>query len=323
MILVVGATGQLGTAVIRRLVANGQSVRAFVRHGSRHEHLRAMGAELAFGDLRESDAVDAACRDVHTVMATANVVAPEGPSSFEAVEGRGYAALISACERHAVAQFIFASVPVTPHDDAVPTFRYKRLNEQRLQQSRLTYTVFQCSLFMDDWFAFIGSRIPLHGAESATLDRRYWFLQAFMKGVGGLIDRRGIALIPGSPRVRHAFIALDDVAEFMVRSIGREDLRRAVVQIGGPQVLTWGEVVACYSAMLGKPLRAIYLPSGLFRVQRALLAPLSEPASNIMGLNWLVGFDTLYDSSALAATLGIRLTSTEQFLRDKAGLPAA
>jgi NADPH:quinone reductase-like Zn-dependent oxidoreductase len=41
MILVVGATGQLGTAVIRKLTAMGQKVRAFVRPGSRHQHLEA------------------------------------------------------------------------------------------------------------------------------------------------------------------------------------------------------------------------------------------------------------------------------------------
>ena len=213
-------------------------------------------------------------------------------------------------------------VVATAHDDAVPTFRYKRLNERRLDQSRLSYTVFQASLFMDDWFAFIGSRIPLHGAESATLDRRYWFLKAFMKGVGGLIEQRGIALIPGSSRVRHAFIALDDVAEFIVRSLGRDGMHRTVVQIGGPQILTWGEVVDCYSRVLGKPLRTIYTPSWVFRTQRALLAPFSEPASNIMGLNWLVGFDTPYDSNALASKLGFRPTGAEEFLRHKAGLPA-
>jgi uncharacterized protein YbjT (DUF2867 family) len=322
MILVVGATGQLGTAVVRRLVAMGQPVRAFIRKGSRHEHLRAMGAELAFGDLRDADSVDAACRGARVVVASANAVVPEGPSSFEAVEGRGYAALISACERHGIEQFVFISVPVTPRDDSVPVFRYKRLTEQRLRQSRLTYTIFQASLFMDDWYAFIGSRIPLRGAEAATLDRRYWFLKAFLKGVDGLIERRGIALIAGSPSVRHAFIALDDVAEFMVRSIGRAEVFGKVVQIGGPQVLTWGQVVSCYSLVLGKPVRAIYLPSWLFRIQHALLAPVSEAASDIMGLNWLVGFDTPYDANALAATLGIRLTSTEQFLRHKAGLPA-
>jgi NADH dehydrogenase len=281
-----------------------------------------MGAELAFGDLRDADSVDAACRGAGVVVATANAVVPEGPSSFEAVEGRGYSALVSACERHGVEQFVFVSVPVTPHDDSVPVFRYKRLTEQRLRQSGLAYTIFQASLFMDDWYAFIGSRIPLRGADAATLHRRYWFLKAFMNGVDGLIEERGIALIPGAASVRHAFIALDDVAEFMVRSIGRAEMYRMVAQIGGPEVLTWGQVVACYSLVLGKPVRAISLPSGLFRVARALLAPLSEAASDIMGLNWLVGFDTPYDSNALASTLGIRLTGTEEFLRHKAGLPA-
>ena len=317
MILVIGATGQLGTAVVRRLAASAQPVRAFVRRGSRHEHLDGLGVELAFGDLREPETVDAACRGVRAVIATANAIVPEGPSTFEAVEGRGYATLIDACQRHAVDQFIYVAMPTTPHDEQVPAFRYKRLNEQRLKNSKLSYTILQASLFMDEWFAFIGSSIVANGAEAATIHRRYWFLQAFMKAVGGLIEKRGVALIPGSRRVRHAFITLDNVADFLVRSVGRDDMRRCVFQIGGPQVITWVDVLATYSRVLGKPVRGIYVPNTLFRAQRALLAPFSEAASDIMGLNWLVGYDTPYDSNALAIKLGIRLTSVEQFLRHK------
>lgn len=323
MILVIGATGQLGTAVVRRLTAAGQPVRAFVRRGSRHEHLRGPGVDLAFGDLREPASVDTACRGARVVIATANAVVPEGRSSFASVEGQGYATLIDACQRHRIDQFIFVSTPITPHDEAVPVFRYKRLNELRLQASGLSYTVLQSSLFMDDWFAFIGDASAARGAEAATIHRRYWFLQAFMRAVGGLIDKRGIALIPGSRRVRHAFIALDDVAEFLVRSVGRDDMRRAICQIGGPQVLAWDEVIEIYARVLGKPVRGIFVPSGVFRAQRALLAPFSEAAADIMGLNWLVGYDTPYDATALAARLGVPLTSVEQFLRHKAALPSA
>ena len=323
MNLVIGATGQLGTAVVRRLAAAGQPVRAFVRRDSRHEHLRGPGIELVFGDLRDPASVEAACRGARVVIATASAIIPEGPSTFESVEGQGYAALIEACQRQRIDQFIYVSTPVTPHDDAVPAFRYKRLNERRLQASPLSYTVLQSSLFMDDWFAFIGDATVARGAEAATIHRRYWFLQAFMRAVGGLIDKHGVALVPGSRRVRHAFIAIDDVAGFLVRSIGRDDMRRAIFQIGGPQVLTWDEVLATYSRVLGKPLRGIYVPRHLFRVQRALLAPFSEAAADIMGLNWLVGYDTAHEANALAARLGVRLTSVEQFLRHKATLPSA
>jgi uncharacterized protein YbjT (DUF2867 family) len=266
--------------------------------------------------------VYSACRDASVVIATANAIVPEGPSTFEAVEGRGYNTLIDACQRHGVKQFVYIATPVTPHDDAVPAFRYKRLNERRLQNSGLGYTVFQASLFMDDWFAFIGSTIAANGAEAATIRRRYWFVQAFMKAVGGLIESRGVALIPGSRRVRHAFITLDDVAEFLVRAVGRDDMRNGVFQIGGPQMMTWGDVIAIYSRVLDKPVRGIYVPNGVFRSARALLAPFSEAASDIMGLNWLVGYDTPYDASALAAKLGIRLTSAEEFVRQKAAIPA-
>jgi hypothetical protein len=99
-------------------------------------------------------------------------------------------------------------------------------------------------------------------------------------------------------------------------------MRRATFQIGGPQILTWDDVIAAYARVLGKPVHGIYIPNNVFRLQRALLAPFSEAASDIMGLNWLVGYDTPYEASALAAKLGLRLTSVEQFLRNKAGLSA-
>jgi hypothetical protein len=51
-ILVVGATGQLGTAAIDRLVGRGHVVRALVRPGSPRE-FPPNGVELAFGDLRD------------------------------------------------------------------------------------------------------------------------------------------------------------------------------------------------------------------------------------------------------------------------------
>ncbi len=319
MILVVGATGQLGTAVAKRLAAAGTAVRAFVRSGSRHEHLRVPGIELAFGDLRDAASVEAACRGVQVAIATANAIVPEGRSSFEAVEGQGYAHLIAGCERSRVGQFIFVSMPQTAHDAAVPAFRYKRLNEQRLQSSALPYTVLRPSLYMDDWFAFIGDASVARGASAATIERRYWFLRVFINAVGGLIHKHGIAMLPGSRRVRHAFVTVDDVASYIIGSIGREDMHRATFEIGGPQVLSWDDVIAIYSRLLGKPVRAISVPRIVYRALRALMAPFSEAASNIMGLNWLVGYDTPYDARALAARLGMQLTSAEQFLRHPAG----
>jgi NADH dehydrogenase len=320
MILVVGASGQVGTAVVRKLVAGGQPVRAFVRRTSNYQHLQGPGVELAFGDLRDPASLDAACRGAQVVIATANAIVPQGPSSFEAVEGKGYQDLIAACQKHGVKQFIFISVPVTPHDDTVPSFRYKRLNEERLQASGLNYTILRASLFMDCWFAFIGSTIPACGAEAPTIERQYWFLKLFMKGVGNLIPGAGTALIPGNAQVRHAFIAADDVASYAVNAIGHPAAERVTLEIGGPQILSWQQVAEIYSKALGREVRTVYAPGSVFRVMRAAMSPFSEAASDIMGLNWLVSYSTPYDSQQTAAALGVRLTSAEAFIRSKVAL---
>jgi uncharacterized protein YbjT (DUF2867 family) len=182
---------------VRNLIASSRDVRAFVRPKSKYRHLQATGAELAFGDLRDQESVDVACNGCDAVIA-ANTVIPEGRYSFAANEGQGYENLIGACQRSKVHQFVFMSVPVTPCDDKVPTFRLKRRIEERLQHSGIAYTIFRGSLFMDDWLALIGSSIPLRGAEAATLRRGYWFSRLFLKGVDRLIEDHGLALVPGS-----------------------------------------------------------------------------------------------------------------------------
>lgn len=323
MILVVGATGQLGTAIVRRLVAANQPVRALVRRGSKYQHLQGPGVEIAFGDLRDEASVDAACQGVEVVMATATVILPHGrPYSFKSVDGDGYQTLIDASKKHNVKQFVMVSVPVTPQDSKVPAFHYRRITEERLKQSGLNYTIFQASLFMDCWFAFIGSTLPARGTEAATIKRQFWFLKMFMGLVGNLIEGLNMALVAGSAKTRHAFVTTDNVADFMVKSINHPRARNAVFQIGGPEILTWEQVVSTYGSVLGRRIKPLYAPNGVFRVARLLFAPFSEGASDILGLNWLVGYDTPYDMRELASIFGVKLMTAEQFLKHKASLPA-
>ena len=75
-VLVVGASGQLGTRIVQQLAAAQRPVRAFVRPTSQQAHLRLPGVELVQGDLGDVASIDAACRGAGAVIATANAVAP-------------------------------------------------------------------------------------------------------------------------------------------------------------------------------------------------------------------------------------------------------
>jgi uncharacterized protein YbjT (DUF2867 family) len=176
---------------------------------------------------------------------------------------------------------------------------------------------------MDDWLALIGSSIPLRGAEAATLRRGYWFSRLFLKGVGHMIEDHGLALVPGSGESRHTFVALDDVARFLVRALDHPQAQNAVFELGGPEALSWDEAVDIFARVLARPVRALHAPARLFRLQQLLLSPFSPAGSNLMGMNWIVGsVDTCYDMQTVAPMFGLTLTTVEQFLRQKLNLPS-
>lgn len=320
-VLVVGATGELGSAVVRALAVDDENVRAFVRPTSDYEGLTDLGVEFAFGDLRDPGSVERACDGVDVVVATANAVAPRLGDTFADVGDAGYRTLIDAAAESGVRQFVYLSVPETPYDDRVPAFRIKRLNERRLRESGMAYTVVRSSLFMDSWLALIGSSVPTRGSEAATLNRPYRFLQTFRRATGRLIEDRGIALIPGSEPTRHSFIALDDVATFVAACVDDPGAENRVYEIGGPEALSWDEVVERYERVLGRDVRAVHTPTAVYALQQRLLSPISTAAANIMGMNRIVATtDSTYDSDEAEAMIGRPLVTVEEFLRRKVEL---
>src|SRR5882757_1671464 len=71
MILVVGATGMVGSEICQRLSRRGEKVRALVRTTSSTEKvalLRGSGAEVWVGDLKNPDSLAGACRGVNAVI---------------------------------------------------------------------------------------------------------------------------------------------------------------------------------------------------------------------------------------------------------------
>lgn len=316
-VLVVGASGQLGSRIVQQLVAAGRPVRAMVRPTSVVTHLRVPGVELVVADLMKPETLEAACLGAGAVIATANAVAPTHESTFEAVEDRGYAALLDACARQGCGRFVLVSVPVTPHDAAVPLFRTKRLIEQRLSESGIEHAVLRAGPFMDDWFALMGSALPARGDAAPLTQRRWPFLRRFVGLTGQLIDRHGIALVPGNAATRHAFIAIDDVAAALIAAADHPALRNATRDLAGPEMLSWGQVAALFAEALGRPVKVLGLPGGVFRLQQLLMRPFSEAASNIMGLNWLAATTLPVAADGTLELLGIAPIDARRFLLEK------
>jgi uncharacterized protein YbjT (DUF2867 family) len=322
VILVVGATGQLGSLVVRRLRADGQRVRAMVRDPASATDLAATGAELAVADLGRPGTLDGALAGVEAVVATANAVAPIRRSDSAAVVDVGYSELVSRAERAGVRRFVLASVPETPLDQAVPVARSKRRTEQLLAASGLSWLSLRMPPFSEVWLALVGSEIPLRGEQRTTLGRAYPTLRRFRRATGRTIERRGLMVVPGPPSARQAFLSVHDAAAGLAAAVLR-DSGEGPVDLGGPESLSWVDVARIYEGVLGRRVRVVSQPAGLFAAGQRVLAPVAPALAGVLGLNRLIATSqTDWDTAHTAARLRLeRMRTVEEILREKAALP--
>ncbi len=319
--LVVGASGQLGTRLVQQLSAMKRPVRALVRATSMQQHLRLPHVDIVHADLTDPASLDAAVQGAGAVIASANAVAPLNGSRFATVEDAGYAALIAACARHRVGRFVLVSVPRTPWDAKVPLLAHKRRSEQHLQASGLPHAVLQFESFMDTWFALSGLALATRGDVAPVTGRPWPFLQRFMGVVGGVAEKRGLLIVAGRAEGRQAFITVDDVARCCIAATRHEAAENATLAIGGPESLSWNEVATKIAAVLQRPVQVVGTPAAVFAVQKQLMRPFSEAASNIMALNWFAAQAREPADGRVAAQLGVNLTTADQFLKSQAAKP--
>jgi len=323
MILVVGATGQLGSLVVRHLREGGRPVRAMVREPAAAQDLAATGAELLTADLRRAETLDAALTGVRIVVATANVVAPTHPGDTSAALDAGYRELVSRARDHGIRRFVLASIPTGPLDDVVPVARSKRRLERLLADSGIPYLALQLPPFTEVWLALVGSSLPVRGEARSNLARPYRFLRGYRRLTGRTVERHGLMLAPGPASGRHAFISIHDVARLMTAAVD-EDTICGRVPVGGPEILSWKDVAEIFGEVLGRRVRVVGTPAAAFAVAQRLLAPFAPSVSDIMGLERLMATtETPWASTDVSNRLGVTgLRTVRQVLQEKVTEPA-
>jgi uncharacterized protein YbjT (DUF2867 family) len=279
MILIVGATGRLGGLITRRLLAAGEAVRILAREGSAWQPLQTAGAQVSIGDLKNRATLDTACAGVDVVITTANSALRGGDDNTQTVDTDGNRNLIDAARSADVAQFIFVSAFGVTTDNPVPLFQAKARTEAYLRASGVPYTILAADGFMDVWLPMIV--------------------------VGPVLEGRPVSIV-GEGRRKHSLIAVDDVASFAIAAAGHPEAMNRHLPLGGPEAVSWRDVVAAFERRLGRTIPIVSLAPG---------QPLSGLPDIVAGL--MAGLDT-YDSviemAGLAKTFGVQPTSLDQFV---------
>ena len=284
MNLVVGATGFLGGMIAKKLLAKGAPVRILVRPQSDGSSLASAGAEVVAGDMKDRASLDAACRGVDTVTSTANSFQRGGADNVDSVDLAGNVNLIDAAKSAGVRHFVFISVAGADPSSPVPLFAAKAKVEKHLAESGMTWTVVAPHVFMDVWFPMI---------------------------VGGAVGaNRPVPLVNGG-KARHSFIAAEDVADFATAVVGRTEAKNRRLTIGGPEAISWSDVVATSSGIVGRKIDIESLQPG--QPIPGLPSPHDQTIGFLMAR--LEQQDVILDSRDDARTFGVALTPAEKVLR--------
>jgi len=125
--LVTGGSGFLGSHLVKALVARGEEVQALVRSTSQTAHLESLGVALAYGDLGETQSLEAAAKGVERVYHCAALAADWGTwETFRAANVTGVRHLLEAAVEAGVSKFVHVSTsdvyghPDYPADESAP-----------------------------------------------------------------------------------------------------------------------------------------------------------------------------------------------------------
>jgi NADH dehydrogenase len=242
--LVVGATGLLGSEICRRLAAAGKPVRALVRRTAdqpKVEGLQRSGAALVHGDLKDRASLDVACRGADVVVTSASTTfSRQAGDSIQTVDQEGQIRLVDAAKAAGVARFIHISFSHNIDVDC-PLTTAKRSVESYLKRSGLTYTILAPSFFMDVWLS------PAVGFDVASAKA-----QIFGSGTNGI-----------------SWIALGDVAQFVVECLDHPAARNATIEVGGPAAVSPLDVLRTFETLGGRPFEVQHVPEAALRAQHA------------------------------------------------------
>jgi len=288
MILIVGASGRLGSIVAQRLLAQGKPVRAMTRTPLNLARLKQQGAEVVSGDLRNPATLLSACQGVEQVLMAAHALVGKGDNNPQTVDDAGNRQLIDAAKAAGVKHFIFVSVLGARPDSPLEFFRIKYRTEEYLRTSGLSFTIIRPSAFMDLWVQLIGQPILEQGKTT--------------------IFGRGNNPIN--------FVAVEDVARFVCTVCEDPGACNRVVEVGGPENLTMNQVAEIFERTSGRQAKKRHVPLPMMRAMSILMQPVNPALSRqIRAGIYMDTANLCYDMTETARTFGIQLTPLEEVAR--------
>lgn len=268
MILVTGAAGKTGRAVLRALNQKGQELRALVHRADQVDTVTSLGAQDSIiGDMNSSSTLGEAVQGIKAIYHICPNVSPDEVPIAEI--------LIKAARSAGIEKIVYHSV-LKPQIESMPHHWHKLRVEELLIDSGIPYTILQPAAYMQN--------ILVHW-DSISIE--------------------GIYTVPYPAETRLSLVDLQDVASAAVIVLLESGHEYATYELVGTDGLSQNQVADILSQVLDRPVKVVPIPmeewetqaiaSGMGKYQRETLLTMfrSYQDHNFLGnpnvLSWLIG----------------------------------
>ena len=289
MILVIGGTGFVGSHLIPRLVEAGEKVKCLDRGLARAETGKVSGVELVLGNVANLLSLKEAMSGAESVIHLVAILRENKGATFDGVNVGGTKNVVQAALSSGVKQLIhIGALGASPNSRYRYTYS-KWQGEEAVRSSNLDYTILEPSI--------------MFGTGAGFITRLVRSLKMFPF----------LAPVPGSGRTRFQTIWVEDTVTCILQAL-KGGKSRQTCRIGGPEYLSYEQMLDATMSALGAKRIKVHLPLPLMRPATVVMEKVLRSPPVTSGELRQLEVDNITDLDAVERQFGFKPLALSQGL---------
>lgn len=224
---------------MRALKETGLQAKCLIRTSAHAGRCTSLGFTTAPGDITDRDSLRGALDGVDIVVHLVGLIEERGSQTFQKVHSEGTSNLVEEASIAGVKHFVYVSAIGADKDSPFPYHRTKAQAEDAVKSSGIPYTIFRPSLVIGPGGGFVGKMLDLIN-----------FPGPFMP-------------VPGTGETRFQPVYVEDLARCIISALGNPDARGKTFEVGGPEYLSYNDMLRILGDVVGKRKVLFHIPMGL------------------------------------------------------------
>lgn len=255
-IFITGGTGFVGTNL--RAALGDRPIRLLVRNKAEHSDLESTTVELVEGDVTKPETLRGAMTGCQAVIHLVAIIEEKKGQTFDGVIRGGTQNVVDEARRVGIKRLLHMSAMGARNDARYPYLKAKWDAEQIVKGSGIPWTVFRPSVNFGPGDGFINV-------------------------LADLVRKAPVIPVVGSGKSKFQPISVKEVALAYLRALDEPRTVDQTFELGGPEILTYEELLDIVAAKLGKKRPKAHVPVGLMKpavtLSKVLPKPLRPPVT--------------------------------------------